>query len=83
MGSGENGAFTFLDILGILSFAIGLQNLELNIGQNDLAEQTQDIDERARDIVNNALSEIHDHLQKQDAKIAHLISLLEATNENH
>ena len=77
MGSGENGALTFIDLLGILSFAVGLQNLELNIGQNDLAEQTQDIDERARKLVENALLEIHNHLEQQDAKIDRITHLLE------
>lgn len=60
---------TFIDILSIASFVIGLQNLELNITQNDLADQTKDIDARADARVDRLLNEIHEHLQEQDEKI--------------
>ena len=80
MGSGENGALTFVDILSILSFAVGLQNLELNIDQNDMDLQTRQIDERASALVSNALSELHSHLERQDQKIDRIIEVL---NENH
>lgn len=73
MGSGENGTWTFLDLITLISFVIGLQNLELNISQNDLQEQTQDINEAADRLVNNALEEIHNHLQEQDRKLQILL----------
>ena len=73
LGSRDNGEWTFLDAIGIISFLIGLQNLELNIGQNDLAEQTQDIDARAKSHVDKALSEIHRHLEMQDKKLDELM----------
>ena len=72
-GSGENGQLTAIDVLSILSFIVGLQNLDLNIDQNDMDAQTRDIDERASRLVSDALNEIHEHLQKQDEKIDRLL----------
>lgn len=62
-----------IDILSILSFIIGLENLELNITQNDLQEQTQEIDKKVNEHINTALSEIHKHLEEQDGKIEILL----------
>ena len=76
-----NKELDFLDVLSVASFVIGLQNLELNITQNDLADQTQEIDAKAEAKVNRALEEIHQHLQKQDYKIEELLRRTE--NENH
>ena len=59
-GSGENGELTFLDILAIMSFCIGLQNLDLNVAQEDLDKQTQELDARLRKVVDD----IHKHLQE-------------------
>lgn len=36
LGSGNNGEFTFIDILSMVSFCVALQNLDLNIAQEDL-----------------------------------------------
>lgn len=63
----------FIDLLSIASFVIGLQNLELNITQNDLADQTKDIDARADARVNRLLNEIHEHLQEQDEKLSMIL----------
>ena len=41
LGSGDNGEFTFLDIISIISFCVGLQNLDLNLQQEDLDNQTR------------------------------------------
>ena len=76
-----NKELDFLDVLSVASFVIGLQNLELNITQNDLADQTQEIDAKAEAKVNRALEEIHQHLQEQDSKIEELLRRIE--NENH
>ena len=62
LGSGDNGEFTFLDMISIISFCVGLQNLEYNIAQEDLDNQTQELDRRLREVVDD----IHEHLQKQD-----------------
>ena len=68
---------TFIDLLSIASFVIGLQNLELNITQNDLADQTKDIDARADARVNRLLNEIHTHLQEQDEKLERIMRRLD------
>ena len=62
LGSGDNGEFTFLDMISIISFCVGLQNLEYNIAQEDLDNQTQELDRRLKEVVDD----IHEHLQKQD-----------------
>ena len=68
-----NKELDFIDILSIASFVIGLQNLELNITQNDLADQTKDIDAKADARVNRLLNEIHEHLQEQDEKLSMIL----------
>ena len=73
LGSGERGEFTFIDILSIISFWVGLENLELNIAQEDLDNQTQELDKRLRDVVD----EIHRHLEEQDLKLDKIIVRLE------
>lgn len=50
--------FDILDILNILSFIIGVKNLNENLSQNT-----------ARDLLSAAVNEIHDHLAEQDHKI--------------
>lgn len=76
IGSGTNGELTALDILNVLSFIIGLKNLDLNIDQNDMDNQTREIDKRASELVNNAIAEIHQHLEKQDQKISLILKKL-------
>lgn len=81
IGSGTNGELTALDILNVLSFIIGLKNFDLNIDQNDMDNQTREIDKRASELVNNAIAEIHQHLEKQDQKINKILEVLQV--ENH
>lgn len=81
IGNGTNGELTALDILNVLSFIIGLKNLDLNIDQNDMDNQTREIDKRASELVNNAIAEIHQHLEKQDQKINKILEVLQV--ENH
>ena len=64
-GSGSNGEWTFLDILSIVNFAIGLQNLDMNIDQSDLEGVVRDI---------------HAHLQMQDQKIDEILRRLDNDN---
>lgn len=73
LGSGDRGEWTFLDILSIASFCISLQNLDLNISQENLDNQTQDLDRRLRAVVDD----IHQHLKNQDTKIDKILSILE------
>lgn len=51
--------FTVMDVLNIISFYIGLKNLDLNFTQ-DTAWKMLDI----------AVNDIHSHLNEQDKKLA-------------
>ena len=76
LGSGENGEFTFLDTLGILSFIIGTMNLNENLTQGDKQDLLQEFSSKA-DLL---LKEIHSHLEKQDNKLDKLLE--EKSNDN-
>lgn len=54
----DDRQFDILDILNILSFIIGVKNLNENLSQNT-----------AGDLLSAAVNEIHDHLAEQDHKI--------------
>ena len=69
LGSGGNGEFTFLDIISLMSFFIGLQNLDVNLTQDDKQELQQDLTDKT----NALLTEIHSHLADQDKKLELLI----------
>ena len=71
-GSGDNGEWTFLDIITLISFIVGLQNLELNVTQESLDKQTADLKKQVDAEVKFALEEIHSHLELQDAKLDRL-----------
>lgn len=73
IGSGLQGEFTFMDLLGILSFLVGIQNLNENLTQNDKSELQRDLSNQA----NSILQEVHTHLEEQDKKIDYIINLLE------
>ena len=66
LGSGDNGEFTFLDIISLTSFLIGIMNLDENLTQGDLQDKAQLI-----------LDEIHEHLQQQDDKIDEILRRLD------
>ena len=65
LGSGDNGEFTFLDTLSLISFFVGMSNLGENLRQSD----KQDLQKDLTDKMNIILNEIHSHLQQQDDKI--------------
>ena len=69
----ENRQLTFLDILNVLSFLIGVENLEANLDQNDKADLQHDLTMTAEKL----LSEIHAHLESQDVKIDKILKRLE------
>ena len=73
----EDGQLNFIDLLSVMSFYIGLLNLDMNITQNDIAEQTADIDERVNEHLHEVLNEIHNHLQEQDSKLSDIQKQLE------
>lgn len=54
----ENEQFNIMDVLNIISFYIGLKNLDLNFTQ-DTAGKMLDV----------AVDDIHAHLKEQDRKI--------------
>lgn len=72
LGSSNNGQFTFLDILGILSFCISLMNLDENLSQGDKQDLQNDLSEKMKIILN----EVHDHLQRQDNKLDKILEEL-------
>ena len=80
MGSGEYGEFTFLDTIALISFFIGLENLDMNISQKDLQREANRLDTE----LNKAMIDIHSHLDSQDSKINIILDYLkemEARNE--
>ncbi len=71
-GSGEGGEWTFLDMLSLFSFFIGIQNLGENISQGDMQEATERLDQDLR----KQVEEIHSHLQRQDEKLDKLMEVI-------
>ena len=63
---------SFIDMLSIASFAIGLENLEENLTQGD----TQDLQKDLSDKADLLLKEIHEHLEQQDKKIDEILRRL-------
>lgn len=72
MNSGNNNGWTFLDIISVMSFVIGLQNLEMNITQEDMQTSEEHLDSTLRKNV----EEIHRHLEEQDKKIDKIMEVL-------
>lgn len=70
-----------LDLLTLFGFIIGIENLDMNISQTDLQNETARLDKKVDDKVNKALSQIHEHLEMQDKKLRFIIERL--TNENN
>ena len=72
LGSGNNGEFTFLDTISLISFIVGIQNLDMNISQEDMQKATERLDKSLRENV----EEIHSHLESQDKKINEILRRL-------
>lgn len=77
MGSGQNGQWTFIDILSILSFMLGLMNLDENVTQGDKQDLMQELSNKS----DTLLQEIHGHLAAQDAKIDQILEVLYESNQ--
>ena len=73
MGSGNNGEWTFFDILTLISFIVGLENLDLNVSQDDLQREAQKLDKDMR----ASVEEIHSHLEVQDRKLDQIMEMLD------
>ena len=70
-----NSQIGILDILNIMSFYIGLLNLDENLNQGDKQDLIQEFSKKAELL----LREIHKHLEEQDEK---LNKILEVLNDN-
>ena len=79
MGSGENGQLTFLDFITLISFWVGLINLEENMTQGDKQDLMKKFDEQTEVV----LGQIHTHLEDQDKKIDQILSLLRGGNNGN
>lgn len=55
----------FMDVLGIMSFAMSILNYNENIDQSTL-----------QNIAKNIMQDIHKHLQEQDRKIDEILDIL-------
>jgi hypothetical protein len=62
-----------LDILNILSFLIGLVNLDSNLSQSDKQDLMQEVDNKTQDL----LTKINKHLENQDSKLNEILLRLE------
>lgn len=69
----EDRQLTWLDLLNVLSFLIGLENLEANLTQSDKQDLQNDLSKTAERL----LTEIHSHLEKQDRKIDEIMNRME------
>ena len=76
IGSGVNGELKFMDGIGLLSFFIGLQNLDLNVTQED----AQRLEHQTNDNAERILTEIHMHLEEQDKKLDKILKWMEEQN---
>lgn len=64
---------SFLDLLNVLSFIIGIMNLNENMTQGDKQELMETLSKQTQTV----LTEIHSHLQRQDEKIDEILKRLE------
>ena len=69
----DSGQLDFLDIISIMSFVVGLINLDENLTQGDKQDLQEDLSQKA-DLL---LKEIHEHLEDQDIKLNRIIQRLE------
>lgn len=73
LGSGENGQFTFLDTLALISFIVGIMNYEENLTQSD----KQDLQNELNQKVDFILENIHKHLEEQDQNIQKILEVVQ------
>ena len=69
----ERNQLDLMDILNVLSFYIGLLNLQENLTQSDKQDLMHEFDTQTTTI----LKEIHKHLEVQDNKIDDILKRLE------
>lgn len=64
------GQLDALDLLSVVSFAIGLANYAENVDQSTM-----------QDAIKSAARDIHAHLQEQDEKINHIMEVLDIAQD--
>ena len=69
----ERNQLDLMDILNVLSFYIGLLNLQENLTQGDKQDLIRQFDTQTATI----LKELHKHLEVQDNKIDDILKRLE------
>lgn len=74
----NNQQFTFLDMLNVLSFIIGLLNLEENLTQTDKQDLIQALNDETKIII----KEMHEHLKSQDDKLDTILDRLEVIEDD-
>ena len=72
----DNDNLDFLDTISLLSFILGIINLQENLGQSDKQDLQRDLSEKS-DVI---LAEIHKHLEEQDKKLEEIRRLLNEKN---
>lgn len=70
--------YSFIDILNIMSFMIGLENLQANLTQSDKQDLINDFTNRT----DRVLYEMHEHLKEQDHKIDLILAYLQDLKED-
>lgn len=70
LGSGANGELSFIDLISLISFYVGLENYASNISQEDV-----------QGVAEGILNQIHSHLEQQDRKIDEILK--ELRHEDH
>ena len=73
MNSNSKESLNFIDVINILDFMLGLENLNMNITQNDM----QELQSKFNTDINAVVSQVHQHLQEQDVKIDEILRRLE------
>ena len=79
IGSGKNGQLSFVDLISILSFFIGVENYGINLTQNDKADLQKNLSDKS-DLL---LKEIHQHLEKQDSKIDEILRRMDVNEHDN
>ena len=79
IGSWKNGQLSFVDLISILSFFIGVENYEINLTQNDKADLQKNLSDKS-DLL---LKEIHQHLEKQDSKIDEILRRMDVNEHDN
>ena len=74
--SNSNNNLSFIDVINILDFMLGLENLDMNITQNDM----QELQSKFNNELESVVSEIHGHLNIQDDKIDEILDILNKKN---